>query len=164
MNSFSLQGVLNFVQYKFSHLAPKERQTMFELSKMFLLCLNYWKLETPTQYRQRTQKDDATAYKVDYTRWVRKESLCLFIVISALTRDIMAVLCPLCGAVRWLCYCHVPQSNDSLPRYETTHVFGRNLLKSIFTVTRRQLLEKFRVEKDKLLPEKRTLILTHFPK
>uniref|UniRef100_A0AAQ5XXI2 Histone acetyltransferase n=1 Tax=Amphiprion ocellaris TaxID=80972 RepID=A0AAQ5XXI2_AMPOC len=125
------QGVLNFVQYKFSHLAPKERQTMFELSKMFLLCLNYWKLETPTQYRQRTQKDDGTAYKVDYTRW--------------------------------LCYCHVPQSNDSLPRYETTHVFGRNLLKSIFTVTRRQLLEKFRVEKDKLLPEKRTLILTHFP-
>lgn len=105
---------------------------MFELSKMFLLCLNYWKLETPTQYRQRTQKDDGTAYKVDYTRW--------------------------------LCYCHVPQSNDSLPRYETTHVFGRSLLKSIFTVTRRQLLEKFRVEKDKLLPEKRTLILTHFPK
>ncbi|KAF3846006.1 hypothetical protein F7725_003084, partial [Dissostichus mawsoni] len=119
-------------KYKFSHLAPKERQTMFELSKMFLLCLNYWKLETPTQYRQRTQKDDGTAYKVDYTRW--------------------------------LCYCHVPQSNDSLPRYETTHVFGRSLLKSIFTVTRRQLLEKFRVEKDKLLPEKRTLILTHFPK
>uniref|UniRef100_A0A8C5BSZ6 Histone acetyltransferase n=1 Tax=Gadus morhua TaxID=8049 RepID=A0A8C5BSZ6_GADMO len=126
------QGVLNFVQYKFSHLAPKERQTMFELSKMFLLCLNYWKLETPTQYRQRSQKDDGTAYKVDYTRW--------------------------------LCYCHVPQSNDSLPRYETTQVFGRSLLKSIFTVTRRQLLEKFRVEKDKLLPEKRTLILTHFPK
>uniref|UniRef100_A0A8C6NNI3 Histone acetyltransferase n=1 Tax=Nothobranchius furzeri TaxID=105023 RepID=A0A8C6NNI3_NOTFU len=129
---YLFKGVLNFVQYKFSHLAPKERQTMFELSKMFLLCLNYWKLETPTQYRQRTQKDEATAYKVDYTRW--------------------------------LCYCHVPQSNDSLPRNETTQVFGRNLLKSIFTVTRRQLLEKFRVEKDKLLPEKRTLILTHFPK
>lgn len=64
------KGVLNFVQYKFSHLAPKERQTMFELSKMFLLCLNYWKLETPKQYRQRTQKDDGTAYKVDYTRCV----------------------------------------------------------------------------------------------
>ncbi|XP_051742523.1 histone acetyltransferase KAT2A [Ctenopharyngodon idella] len=126
------QGVLNFVQYKFSHLAPKERQTMYELSKMFLLCLNYWKLETPSQFRQRAQKEDAAAYKVDYTRW--------------------------------LCYCHVPQSNDSLPRYETCQVFGRSLLKSIFTVTRRQLLEKFRVEKDKLPPEKRTLILTHFPK
>ncbi|XP_029109943.1 histone acetyltransferase KAT2A-like isoform X1 [Scleropages formosus] len=126
------QGVMNFVQYKFSHLPPKERQTMVELSKMFLLCLNYWKLETPSQFRQRSQKDDGTTYKVDYTRW--------------------------------LCYCHVPQCNDSLPRYETTQVFGRGFLKSIFTVTRRQLLEKFRVEKDKLLPEKRTLILTHFPK
>lgn len=64
------QGVLNFVQYKFSHLAPKERQTMYELSKMFLLCLNYWKLETPSQFRQRAQKEDAAAYKVDYTRYV----------------------------------------------------------------------------------------------
>uniref|UniRef100_A0AAY5EXC0 Histone acetyltransferase n=1 Tax=Electrophorus electricus TaxID=8005 RepID=A0AAY5EXC0_ELEEL len=129
---YLFKGVLNFVQYKFSHLAPKERQTMYELSKMFLLCLNYWKLETPSQFRQRAQKEDGSAYKVDYTRW--------------------------------LCYCHVPQSNDSLPRYETCQVFGRSLLKSIFTVTRRQLLEKFRVEKDKLPPEKRTLILTHFPK
>lgn len=124
--------MLNFVQYKFSHLAPRERQTMFELSKMFLLCLNYWKLETPAQFRQRSQSEDVATYKVNYTRW--------------------------------LCYCHVPQSCDSLPRYETTHVFGRSLLRSIFTVTRRQLLEKFRVEKDKLVPEKRTLILTHFPK
>lgn len=41
---------------------------MFELSKMFLLCLNYWKLETPSQFRQRAQKDDGSAYKVDYTR------------------------------------------------------------------------------------------------
>uniref|UniRef100_A0A8C9W5Y6 histone acetyltransferase n=1 Tax=Scleropages formosus TaxID=113540 RepID=A0A8C9W5Y6_SCLFO len=129
---YLFKGVMNFVQYKFSHLPPKERQTMVELSKMFLLCLNYWKLETPSQFRQRSQKDDGTTYKVDYTRW--------------------------------LCYCHVPQCNDSLPRYETTQVFGRGFLKSIFTVTRRQLLEKFRVEKDKLLPEKRTLILTHFPK
>uniref|UniRef100_A0A8C3XPQ3 histone acetyltransferase n=1 Tax=Chelydra serpentina TaxID=8475 RepID=A0A8C3XPQ3_CHESE len=129
---YLFKGVFNFVQYKFSHLPPKERQTMYELSKMFLLCLNYWKLETPSQFRQRSQNDDVATYKVNYTRW--------------------------------LCYCHVPQSCDSLPRYETTHVFGRSLLKSIFTVTRRQLLEKFRVEKDKLVPEKRTLILTHFPK
>uniref|UniRef100_A0A4W3HBH0 Histone acetyltransferase n=1 Tax=Callorhinchus milii TaxID=7868 RepID=A0A4W3HBH0_CALMI len=126
------QGILNFVQYKFSHIPAKEKQTMYELSKMFLLCLNYWKLETPSQFRQRSQNEEVDAYKVNYTRW--------------------------------LCYCHVPQSCDSLPRYETTQVFGRTLLRSIFTVTRRQLLEKFRVEKDKLMPEKRTLILTHFPK
>lgn len=159
------KGVLNFVQYKFSHLAPKERQTMFELSKMFLLCLNYWKLETPTQYRQRTQKDDGTAYKVDYTRCVvLYGSSKLVHVLHWMLLSVCAIAVFLLMTFRWLCYCHVPQSNDSLPRYETTHVFGRSLLKSIFTVTRRQLLEKFRVEKDKLLPEKRTLILTHFPK
>ncbi|VTJ72034.1 Hypothetical predicted protein [Marmota monax] len=65
---------------------------------------------------------------------------------------------------RWLCYCNVPQFCDSLPRYETTQVFGRTLLRSVFTVMRRQLLEQARQEKDKLPLEKRTLILTHFPK
>lgn len=138
---------------------------MFELSKMFLLCLNYWKLETPTQYRQRTQKDDGTAYKVDYTRCVDVllTGAEAWLHLSGVGPHHSGVF-PFPSGARWLCYCHVPQSNDSLPRYETTHVFGRSLLKSIFTVTRRQLLEKFRVEKDKLLPEKRTLILTHFPK
>lgn len=71
-----------------------------------------------------------------------------------------------CGVFfpRWLCYCNVPQFCDSLPRYETTQVFGRTLLRSVFTVMRKQLLEQARQEKDKLPPEKRTLILTHFPK
>lgn len=135
---------------------------MFELSKMFLLCLNYWKLETPTQYRQRTQKDDGTAYKVDYTRCASSVGRNYLEDTNLVFKEKIMNVCSV--TFRWLCYCHVPQSNDSLPRYETTHVFGRSLLKSIFTVTRRQLLEKFRVEKDKLLPEKRTLILTHFPK
>lgn len=65
---------------------------------------------------------------------------------------------------RWLCYCNVPQFCDSLPRYQTTQIFGRTLLRSVFTVMRKQLLEQARQEKDKLPPEKRTLILTHFPK
>ncbi|KAI1902474.1 hypothetical protein AGOR_G00045140 [Albula goreensis] len=126
------QGVNNFVQYKFSHLPSKERQTIMELAKMFLNQINYWQLETPSQRRQRPPGDDAAGYKVNYTRW--------------------------------LCYCNVPQFCDSLPRYETTQVFGRTLLRSVFTVMRKQLLEQARQEKDKLPPEKRTLILTHFPK
>ncbi|XP_062867719.1 histone acetyltransferase KAT2B isoform X2 [Trichomycterus rosablanca] len=65
---------------------------------------------------------------------------------------------------RWLCYCNVPQFCDSLPRYEATQIFGRTLLRSVFTIMRKQLLEQARQEKDKLPPEKRTLILTHFPK
>ncbi|XP_072910547.1 histone acetyltransferase KAT2B isoform X2 [Hemitrygon akajei] len=126
------QGVTNFVQYKFSHLPPKERQTICELSKMFLNRINYWQLETPSQRRLRVPNDDCAGYKVNYTRW--------------------------------LCYCNVPQFCDSLPRHETTQVFGRILLRSVFTVMRRQLLEKSRQEKDKLPLEKQTLILTHFPK
>ncbi|XP_035886489.1 histone acetyltransferase KAT2B isoform X2 [Phyllostomus discolor] len=126
------QGVNNFVQYKFSHLPPKERQTIMELAKMFLNRINYWHLEAPSQRRLRSPNDDISGYKENYTRW--------------------------------LCYCNVPQFCDSLPRYETTQVFGRTLLRSVFTVMRRQLLEQARQEKDKLPLEKRTLILTHFPK
>uniref|UniRef100_A0A8C5DRU7 histone acetyltransferase n=1 Tax=Gouania willdenowi TaxID=441366 RepID=A0A8C5DRU7_GOUWI len=126
------QGVNNFVQYKFSHLPSKERQTIMELAKMFLNQINYWQLETPSQRRQRVPNDDAAGYKANYTRW--------------------------------LCYCNVPQFCDSLPRYETTQIYGRTLLRSVFTVMRKQLLEQARQEKDKLPPEKRTLILTHFPK
>uniref|UniRef100_A0A4W3K4P2 histone acetyltransferase n=1 Tax=Callorhinchus milii TaxID=7868 RepID=A0A4W3K4P2_CALMI len=129
---YLFKGVINFVQYKFSHLPIKERQTICELSKMFLNRINYWQLETPSQRRLRSPNDDGAGYKVNYTRW--------------------------------LCYCNVPQFCDSLPRHETTHVFGRTLLRSVFTVMRRQLLEKSRQEKDKLPLEKRTLILTHFPK
>uniref|UniRef100_UPI00358F1C47 histone acetyltransferase KAT2B isoform X2 n=1 Tax=Myxine glutinosa TaxID=7769 RepID=UPI00358F1C47 len=126
------KAVSNFVQYKFNHLPLKECQPMYDLAKMFLRCLNYWRLETPAQRRSRAQTDDANTYKMNYTRW--------------------------------LCYCNVPQFCDSLPCYETTQVFGRTLLRAIFPVMRRQLLEKFRVEKDKLPAEQRTLILTHFPK
>ena len=35
---------------------------------------------------------------------------------------------------RWLCYCHVPAFCDSLPHYDTTIIFGRTLLKSVFQV------------------------------
>lgn len=62
------QGVNNFVQYKFSHLPSKERQTIVELAKMFLNRINYWHLETPSQRRLRSPNDDTAGYKVNYTR------------------------------------------------------------------------------------------------
>lgn len=58
----------NFVQYKFSHLPSKERQTIMELAKMFLNQINYWQLETPSQRRQRVPTDDVAGYKANYTR------------------------------------------------------------------------------------------------
>lgn len=126
------KGVTNFVIFKFGHLSPKEWQTMYELAKMFLHCLNHWKLETPLARRQHSPNEDVSAYKVNYTRW--------------------------------LCYCHVPAFCDSLQHYETTGIFGRTLLRSVFQTMRRQLLDKFRADKDKMPPEKRTLVLTHFPR
>nr|XP_011432298.2 histone acetyltransferase KAT2A [Crassostrea gigas] len=126
------KGVTNFVVYKFGHLAQREWQTMYDLAKMFLHCLNHWKLETPTSRQQHAGTEDMQTYKVNYTRW--------------------------------LCYCHVPAFCDSLPRYETTLIFGRTVLRSVFQTMRRQLLDKFRAEKERMPPEKRTLVLTHFPR
>ncbi|XP_076413639.1 histone acetyltransferase KAT2B isoform X5 [Peromyscus maniculatus bairdii] len=64
------QGVNNFVQYKFSHLPSKERQTTVELAKMFLNRINYWHLEAPSQRRLRSPNDDITGYKENYTRFL----------------------------------------------------------------------------------------------
>ncbi|CAH3176186.1 unnamed protein product [Porites lobata] len=126
------KAVLNFVLYKFGHLPQREWQIMHDLAKMFLHCLNHWKLETPTQKKLHSQGEDLAAYKQNYTRW--------------------------------LCYCQVPVFCDSLKRHDPTAVFGRVLLRSVFSVMRRQLLEKFRAEKDKMPPDKRTIVLTHFPR
>ena len=126
------KGLTNFVCFKFNHLPSKEWQMMYDLAKMFLHCLNHWKLETPTARKQQLSGDEVSSYKVNYTRW--------------------------------LCYCHVPAFCDSLPHYDTSLIFGRSLLKSVFQTMRKQLLDKFRAEKDKMPAEKKTLVLTHFPR
>ena len=126
------KGVTNFVLYKFNHLPPKDWSTMYDLAKMFLHCLNHWKLETPNARKQTMTAEELKAYKVNYPRW--------------------------------LCYCHVPAFCDSLTHYDTTLIFGRTLLKSVFQTMRKQLMGKFRAEKDKMPPEKKTLVLTHFPR
>ena len=58
----------------------------------------------------------------------------------------------------------MPVFCDSLKRYDLTAVFGRVLLRSVFSVMTRQLLEKFRAKKDKMPPDKRTIVFTHFPR
>lgn len=65
---------------------------------------------------------------------------------------------------RWLVFCHVPAFCDSLPHYDTTLVFGRTLLQAVFKSVCRQVMDKCHSERDKMSPEKRVLILTHFPK
>ena len=46
------KGVTNFVLHRFSGLPAKDWQTMYDLAKMFLHCLNHWKLETPAARKQ----------------------------------------------------------------------------------------------------------------
>lgn len=125
------KGVTNFVVYKFGHLNMTEWQTMYDLAKMFLHCLNHWKLETPASRAGRYGNSDIKEYKMNYTRW--------------------------------LCFCHAPAFCDSLDRYETTLIFGQTLLRQVFRTMRTQLLEKFRMEKDRMPPDKRNLVLNHFP-
>jgi len=126
------KGVRNFVLYKFGSQPQREWQAMSELARIFLKCLNHWKLESPTARKQRIQIEDVSAYKVNYTRW--------------------------------LCYCHVPLFCDSLTRMEVTSIFGQNFLRSVFTLMKQQLLEKFTSEKDKLPSDTRVKVLSHFPR
>ncbi|XP_076804539.1 histone acetyltransferase KAT2A-like [Clavelina lepadiformis] len=65
---------------------------------------------------------------------------------------------------RWLCYCRVPKFCESLAHHSTVEVFGRPLLKSIFAFLRRRVLDSFRSEKVHVPADRRTLILSHFPK
>ena len=58
------KGITNFVLYKFGQLPQKDWQTMYDLAKMFLHCLNHWKLETPTARKQTMSAEDISAYKV----------------------------------------------------------------------------------------------------
>ena len=138
----------NFVAYRFNSLPQAEWQMMYDLAKMFLYCFNHWKLETPTNHAHSSPTDDQKTYKENYTRYFIS-SLCL-VMLSLY--------------YRWICFCHVPVFCESLQKFETTHVFGRVLLSSVFLVLRRQLMDRFTTEQDKMVPEKRNLILNHFPR
>ena len=42
---------------------------MHDLAKIFIRCLNHWKLETPTARKQRISDDELQKYKANYTRY-----------------------------------------------------------------------------------------------
>ncbi|XP_018300962.1 histone acetyltransferase KAT2A [Mycetomoellerius zeteki] len=65
---------------------------------------------------------------------------------------------------RWLVFCHVPAFCDSLPHHDTPLVFGKTLLQAVFKPLCRELMNKCHNERDKITPEKRIIVLTHFPK
>lgn len=65
---------------------------------------------------------------------------------------------------RWVCYCHIPSFCNSLAHYETTQIFGRTLLRSVFHVMRTALLDRIRNDKERMSPEKAAIVLANFPR
>lgn len=126
------QAIMNFVILKFGTSSEKDWCLMHDFAKMFIKCLNHWKLETPSARRNHSPAEDISAYKINYTRW--------------------------------LCYCYVPAFCSSLKYYDTTQIFGRTMLSSVFQIMRRNLLERVRTEKDRLSEEKAKAVSQHFPR
>ncbi|XP_017768696.1 PREDICTED: histone acetyltransferase KAT2B-like [Nicrophorus vespilloides] len=125
------KAVTNLVVFKFAHLTQQEWNTMYELAKIFLHCLNTWDFPLPSSQRHVLSRDEASLYEESYTRW--------------------------------FVFCHVPAFCDSLRHYDTTMVFGKTLLKAVFKHIRKQIMDQFYQERDRMPLERRVMILTHFP-
>ncbi|KAI8041547.1 histone acetyltransferase KAT2A [Drosophila gunungcola] len=125
------KAVLSLVFYKYNHLNPTELQTMTEVAKTFLNFLNHYNFESPSTRRGDLTHEDASNYKINYTRW--------------------------------LVFCHVPAFCNSLRQFETSLVFGRTLLRTVFQYMSQQLKKKCISERDRF-PEDKRSIITQMPK
>ncbi|XP_018562120.1 histone acetyltransferase KAT2A isoform X2 [Anoplophora glabripennis] len=63
-------GITNLLVYKFSHIGQKELKTMYELSKILIHCLNTWDFPSPSSQKHIVSQEEATIYKIEYTRWL----------------------------------------------------------------------------------------------
>ncbi|KAJ8950083.1 hypothetical protein NQ318_017808 [Aromia moschata] len=64
------KAVTNFLVYKFSHVGQQELKTMYELAKILIHCLNTWDFPSPSSQKHIVSQEEATAYKIEYTRWL----------------------------------------------------------------------------------------------
>ena len=81
------KAISNFVSYKFGHLPQNDWQMMLDLSKLFLHCLNFWKLETPSSRKQTMSAEDISSYKVrSFEKFFNPASGC-FNPVSPLTAE-----------------------------------------------------------------------------
>ncbi|XP_055915978.1 histone acetyltransferase KAT2A-like [Eupeodes corollae] len=125
------KSISSFVFYKYNHLSQPELSTMTEVAKTFLNFLNHYNFEPPSVRRGDITHEDASSYKINYTRW--------------------------------LVFCHVPAFCNSLRHFETSLVFGRNLLKTVFQGMSQQLKKKCISERERFPADKRAII-TQMPK
>ena len=45
---------------------------------------------------------------------------------------------------KWVCYCQIPKICTRFPSYNLIDVFGRNLLRQVFSITRKRILNNYR--------------------
>lgn len=67
--------VSNFVFLKYGHLREQQStrlqfQIFTELAKNFLHCCNFWDFESPKDRKEQVAQEEASAYKINYTRWL----------------------------------------------------------------------------------------------
>ena len=62
--SHGFVDVMQFQPTALLHISHSEWHTMYDLAKMFLHCLNHWRLETPTTRRAAHKNEDGSADKV----------------------------------------------------------------------------------------------------
>lgn len=56
--------------FRYHHLSQPELHVMTEVAKIFLHCLNFWNFEAPSERCQPITNEDASSYKINYTRWL----------------------------------------------------------------------------------------------
>lgn len=70
--TLSIQKIVsNFVFLKYGHLREQHRlqfQIFTELAKNFLHCMNNWDFESPKDRKEQVSNDEASTYKINYTR------------------------------------------------------------------------------------------------
>ncbi|GAB0099588.1 Histone acetyltransferase [Sergentomyia squamirostris] len=64
------KAITNFVFYKFHHLSQSDFHMMSEVARTFLNCLNHWNFEAPSVRGRDLSHEDASTYKINYTRWL----------------------------------------------------------------------------------------------
>lgn len=67
---------MNFVTFvsfniiRYQHFNTNDQHVMAEVAKSFIHCLNTWDFEKPKIHAQRQTNEDASTYKINYTRWL----------------------------------------------------------------------------------------------
>uniref|UniRef100_A0A182UGY6 Uncharacterized protein n=1 Tax=Anopheles melas TaxID=34690 RepID=A0A182UGY6_9DIPT len=64
------KAVTNFVMHKYGHLHQAELDSMTDVAKTFLHCLNHWNFEAPSARQDLVSQEDVSNYKINYTRWL----------------------------------------------------------------------------------------------